>query len=210
MNDAEYGYEVRYYSPRKEVRGMLNKKTNSRYTYEDYSGFDSIRCEIIDGVVYDMSPAPSSTHQRLSVFLSSRIFDYLKGKTCSVFAAPFDVFFVEDGQDISQCINIIQPDISVICDKSKITEKGCVGAPDMIIEIVSPSSGSHDYVRKLNLYLDHKVREYWIVSPKTKKVMKYMLDGDNFTEPEHYTFQETVRATVLDGLDIDFREYEGL
>lgn len=186
---------------------MINKQGKDTYTYEDYIGFgDDVKCEIIDGYIYDMSPAPSSTHQRILSFLHGEIWSYLKDKKCEVFPAPFDVFFLEENQEFIKSNKIVQPDISVICDKNKIDEKGCIGAPDFIIEIVSPSSKSHDYIRKLNLYNEFKVREYWIVNPESKTILKYNMGIDGFQDPTQYTFNDKIKVKIFDNLIIDMNE----
>lgn len=89
---------------------------------------------------------------------------------CNVYPAPFDVILKNDNEDVTNSKNIVQPDISVICDKSKLTDKGCTGSPDMIVEVISPFNPSNDYVRKLNLYEQFKVKEYWIINPMRKNI----------------------------------------
>ena len=129
---------------------------------------EGTRAELIDGVIYDMA-APTIAHQRISSFLTWKIRDYIysgNGK-CEVFAAPFDVQLDKDDY------TLVQPDISVICDKTKLTDRGCSGAPDFIIEVVSPSSRKHDYSIKNTLYSQNGVREYWIVDPAKERTTIY-------------------------------------
>ena len=125
-----------------------------------------------------MSPAPSRIHQKIIMELSAEIRNYIKANNgpCEVYPAPFDVILKNDDEIIEDCKNIIQPDISVICDKNKLTDKGCTGSPDMIVEVVSPSNSRDDYVKKLNLYEQFKVKEYWIVNPTKKNIFVYKLD----------------------------------
>ena len=101
----------------------------------------------------------------------------------------------------------MEPDISVICDRSKLTDRGCTGAPDWIIEIISPVTSSHDYIRKLNLYADAGVREYWIVDPRTEKITVYYLE---VSDPviDNYTFQDKIKVNIYDDLWIDFKELD--
>ena len=130
------------------------------YTEEDYYNLpENVRAELIEGKLIYNQAAPSRIHQAILMELSGTIRDYLKSKsgTCRVYPAPFAVKLMENRK------TIVEPDISVICDKSKLTDRGCTGAPDWIIEIVSPSNSSHDYILKLNLYANAGVREYWIV-----------------------------------------------
>jgi len=180
------------------------------YTYADYLGFpEDARVELIDGVIYDMSPAPSRKHQKIVVELTTVINNYLKAskKFCEIYTAPFDVVLVEEGQDEKQAINVVQPDISIICDKRKLTDKGCVGAPEMIIEVVSEYNPSHDYVRKLNLYNQFKVKEYWIVNPYEESIVIYTYkDNIGYSSPKVYTFNDKVKVGIFEDLMIDFAQ----
>lgn len=172
------------------------------YTEEDYYNLpENVRAELIDGQIYYMA-APSRIHQKILSFLHVRIANYLNSKKgpCEVYPAPFAVkLFSEDDK------NVVEPDISVICDPNKLTDRGCTGAPDWIVEIVSPSNSSHDYIRKLNLYADAGVREYWIVNPIKKSIYVYHLEETQF-ETTAYTFQDKIKVNIYDELWIDFTE----
>ena len=172
------------------------------YTEEDYYNLpENVRAELIDGQIYYMS-APSRIHQRILMFLSNTIFNYLNSKNgpCEVYPAPFAVkLFSENDR------NVVEPDISVICDSNKLTDRGCTGAPDWIVEIVSPSNSSYDYVRKLNLYMDAGVREYWIVNPMEQEVLVYFLEQDKF-KVKSYTLQDKIKVNIYDDLWIDFTD----
>ena len=171
------------------------------YTEEDYYRLpENMRAELIDGQFYSQA-APSRTHQRILSDLHITIGQYIrsKGGSCEVYPAPFAVKLFEDDK------TIVEPDISVICDPNKLTDKGCTGAPDWIIEIVSPGNPAHDYVRKLNLYLDAGVREYWIVDPIQKSIHVYHLVEERF-KMISYTFQDEIKAGIYDDLCIDFKE----
>ena len=142
---------------------------NDIYTIEDiYALPEGRRAELINGHIYDMAP-PSPLHQELVQQLSRTIGNYIESKsgTCKVYPAPFAVFIKDDDT------NYVEPDISVICDKSKISNRGCEGAPDFVIEIVSPSSRKMDYSLKNTLYSDANVREYWIVDPARERTTVY-------------------------------------
>ena len=159
-----------------------------RYTIEDFYALpEGTRAELIDGVIYDMSPSPLRIHQKISMELSATIFSYIKNNKgkCEVYTAPFDVKLSEN--------TVVIPDISVICDPSKLTDKGCSGAPDWVIEITS-SNEVHDYVTKLNLYQFYGVREYWIVDPKRKNVTVFIF-GDDF-DTKKYNFSETIPVWI--------------
>ena len=178
------------------------------YTYKDYILYDeNERIEIIDGTIYNMSPAPSRIHQKIIMELSAEIRNYIKANngSCEVYPAPFDVILKNDDEIIEDCKNIIQPDISVICDKNKLTDKGCTGSPDMIVEVVSPHNPNNDFIRKLNLYDKYKVKEYWIVNPMKKNILIYKLDEkERYGMPDIYTFEDKVPVGIYDDLEIDF------
>jgi Uma2 family endonuclease len=182
---------------------MALADTKEYYTYTDYLGWDSEdRYELIDGVPYMMAPAPSPAHQRVSMALTLVIGNFLKGKSCEVFAAPFDVRLNADDADDT----VVQPDILIICDKSKIDNKGCKGAPDMVVEIVSKSSGKYDHGLKLQKYIEAGVRECWIVDPDDRIVQVYNMQDDHSANMLAYTPKESVPVRTLKGLDIDLKE----
>lgn len=165
------------------------------YTIDDiYALPDGERAELIDGEIYYMAP-PSRTHQRISGKLYQIIANYIdsKGGKCEIYAAPFAVFLNDDD------INYLEPDISVICDQSKLDDKGCHGAPDWVIEIVSPSSKPRDYMTKLFKYRTAGVREYWIVDPDKQMTMVYGFEKDAV---EQYNFNEDVLVGIYDGFSI--------
>ena len=181
--------------------GALAAQLINDHMEEDYYALpNDVRAELIDGKFYDMA-SPSRRHQEILSELHIAIGTYLKSKKgpCKVYPAPFAVKLFDDKR------NIVEPDISVICDPDKLTDKGCSGAPDWIIEIVSPSNAGHDYVRKLNLYMDAGVREYWIVDPDRRKMIVYWLDEEQF-RTEAYTFEESVKVSIYDDFWIDFKE----
>ena len=174
-------------------------KNEKKYGIDDiYALPDGERAELIDGNIFYMAP-PSRTHQKISMRLSNEISSYISrnhGK-CEVYAAPFAVFLTSDQ------LNYVEPDISVICDPSKLDEKGCHGAPDWIIEIVSPGSRSMDYFTKLFKYRMAGVREYWIVDPGIKQIMVYQFEQEMM---EHYSFGEDVPVGIYEGFHIHVRE----
>lgn len=166
------------------------------YTIEDiYALPEGRRAELIDGRIYDMAP-PDRTHQKISGSLYAEIYNYIQMKkgNCEVYAAPFAVFLNKDSH------NYVEPDISVICDKDKLSNRGCEGAPDWIIEIVSPSSQRMDYGVKLFKYRTAKVREYWIVNPITKTIQTYSFEGEE--DSHQYTFEDSIQVHIFDELII--------
>lgn len=150
----------------------MQAKQPQRYTVKDYRSWsDDIRVELIDGVVYDMAPAPRVNHQRIvrKVFLS--IGNFLEGKRCEVFDSPIDVCFSEnEDEDV-----VVQPDIVVVCDPKKIVDHGIVGVPDIVVEVLSPSTATYDLTYKLELYQRVGVPEYWAVSEERRTVFRYVL-----------------------------------
>lgn len=165
------------------------------YTIDDiYALPEGQRAELIDGQIYDMAP-PSRRHQKISWKLHQAIANYIDSKSgeCEVYAAPFAVFLNEDD------INYVEPDISVICDQSKLTDKGCNGAPDWIIEIVSPSSRQMDYLIKLFKYRNAGVKEYWIVDPEKNRITVYNFVHDTI---EEYAFGDDVPAGIYEDFSI--------
>jgi Uma2 family endonuclease len=166
------------------------------YTVEDiYALPEGQRAELIEGQIYDMTP-PMRLHQHIIMNLSATIYNYIKPKngTCLVYPAPFAVFLNNDD------LNYVEPDISVICDKSKLDERGCNGAPDWIIEIVSPSTQRIDYGIKLFKYRTAGVREYWIVNPSTQTVTVYDFESEFGTR--QYAFDEIIPVHIYDDLMI--------
>lgn len=181
------------------------------YTYKDYLTYDeNERIEIIEGEIINMSPAPSRIHQEIISEIHFRLKEFIKSNnlSCKVYPAPFDVILKNDDEEIINSKNIVQPDISVICDKNKLTEKGCTGSPDMIVEVISPYNPSNDYVRKLNLYEKFKVNEYWIINPMRKNVLVYVLTENGYDAPISYTFSDKVKVNIYDNLEIDFNSID--
>ncbi len=172
------------------------------YTEDDYYNLpENVRAELIEGQIYYQA-APSRIHQKILNFLNTEINIYIRSKkgSCEVYPAPFAVKLFKDRK------TIVEPDISVICDKDKLTDRGCTGAPDWIIEIISPGNSGDDYIRKLNLYANAGVREYWIVDPIKKRILVYHLEESKF-EMDTYTFHDKIKANIYDDLWIDFQEF---
>ena len=165
------------------------------YTVDDiYALPDGERAELIDGQIYYMAP-PNTKHQRISGRLYQAIANYIDSKNgeCEIFAAPFAVFLNENDK------NYVEPDISVICDKNKITDKGCNGAPDWVIEIVSPCSKQMDYYKKLFKYRTADVREYWVVDPERNLVTVYDFEKDSM---EEYSFDKAIPVGIYEGFSL--------
>ncbi len=185
------------------------EKQGEKYTYADYLTWpDDQRWEIIDGVAYAMSPSPGRRHQELSGELFVQFANHLKGKLCKVFAAPFDVRLADSAAVSDNYVEtVVQPDIVVICDKNKLDERGCNGAPDLIIEISSPSTGKNDLTIKFDLYQRHGVKEYWIVHPAEKTVLVFKLgDDQTYGKLERYADDHKIAVPLLGELVVDLAD----
>ena len=169
-------------------------------TLEEYESYpEDKRIEVFDGIVYDMA-SPSQEHQTILTELLVTIHNYIKSKNgnCSVFPAPFDVKLSD------KPLTIVQPDIMIVCDKNKLDGKRCNGAPDFIIEIISPSNAADDYIRKLYYYKNAGVREYWIVDPRRKIVTVNYFVGNMLNI--QYSFDSAIKVNLYDDLVINFAE----
>lgn len=174
-------------------------------TYAEYLTWnDDQRCEIIDGEIYNMSPAPSLRHQSILGELHLQIASHLSGGPCKVFIAPLDVRLPETIKNNDKIIDVVQPDILVVCDQSILDEQGCHGAPDFIIEILSPSTATKDTIIKLALYERNKVKEYWIVDPVIKHVYVYVLGNDDrYQPPVIYGEDKKIISIIIEKLQVD-------
>ena len=177
------------------------------YTIEDiYALPDGERAELIDGQIYYMTP-PSTTHQRVLNYLNTEINLYIRSRDgrCEVCPAPFSVYPELEGDNVNK---YLEPDISVICDKNKLDDKGCHGGPDWIIEIVSPTSKPMDYYTKLPIYRSAGVREYWIVDTMRESITVYDMEHD--AAPVIYHFTDKIKVNIYKDLAIDFAEVKRL
>lgn len=171
------------------------------YTSEDYWNLpDGQRAELIDGKLYPM-PMTNRIHQQLIGELLFTIGKYIDSHapSCEVLLSPFAVNLTRDN------MTWVEPDLTIICDKSILSERACEGTPDWIIEIILPDNPEHDYIRKLNLYKDAGVREYWIVDPRHDRIFVYFFDQDDF-KVDVYTFQDKIKVNIYEDFWIDFRE----
>lgn len=180
------------------------KSPQQKYTYADYLTWpDDERWELIDGEAYDMTPAPTPNHQAILVELSRQLANFFLGKPCKVFVAPFDVRLPKKNESDMRTTTVVQPDILVICDSEKIDDRGCRGAPDLAIEVLSPSSVSHDQLRKLNLYESRGVREYWIVHTEGSVMVFHLGESGIYGRPDTYDRTMKIENALFPGLSID-------
>ncbi|MFH1859594.1 MAG: Uma2 family endonuclease [bacterium] len=184
--------------------GLAMRKKEERFTYGDYLKWpDDQRWELIDGVAYDMSPAPLRRHQKIVVELSRQISNYLLDKPCQVYVAPFDVRFPESDESDEEIDTVVQPDIVVVCDRNKLDDRGCKGNPDIVIEILSPYTAKKDFVTKYHLYERHKVKQYWVFDPETEEVVVFKLLDDRYEKPEEYKKDAKLKVDIFPDLEID-------
>lgn len=188
------------------------KKEDRVYTYGDYITWpENERWEIIEGIAYSMTPGPSRRHQEISGNLFNLFRNHLEGKQCKVYYAPFDVRLPRGDEEDEEVLAVVQPDIVIYCDMSKLDERGGRGSPDLLIEIVSPSTASMDYIKKLNLYEKNGVKEYWIVHPGDGIVMVYVLTAEGaYARPAAYGQGDAIKVGLFEDLVISlesiFRE----
>lgn len=181
---------------------------NKRYTFADILAWDEKdQVEIINGEAFMMAP-PSRRHQEISVAITAQLYNYLDGKRCKVYPAPFGVrLFEQDGDSPEDVDTMVEPDISVVCDKNKLDEHGCKGAPDLIIEILSPSTQRHDRLVKLGLYQKAGVREYWTVNPEDKTAQVMLRDESGVLQlHEVYGRDSVAKVNVLNGCFIELEK----
>ena len=161
------------------------------------------RIELVDGYPVMMAP-PARIHQRACMALAGQLYHYLKGKKCEVYPAPFAVrLFEREGDYPEDVYTMVEPDISVVCDCSKLDAAGCKGAPDLVMEILSPSTMRHDRFTKFNLYQRAGVREYWIVEPETQTVQVYPLENGILQPRAFYGAGDVAKVNVLDGCFVE-------
>ncbi len=179
---------------------MEAPKQQEFYTYADYCTWgNDERWELIDGRAYSMAP-PSTAHQRVCKRFIVELELYLDGKPCELFHAPFGVRLNAETNDDT----VVEPDIIVVCDETKIDEKGCNGAPDLVIEVLSPSTSGYDKVLKYNKYYDAGVKEYWLVDPADSTVIVSLFAKG--VPAAHYGKDDTIPVGVLPGCTIDLKE----
>ncbi len=189
------------------ARSKREKKR--RYSYADYCSWpEERRCELIDGEIYDMN-APLRVHQEVLLEFLLIFGTFFKGKQCKVYPAPFDVRLTHRSKNDNEIFTVVQPDISVICDHDKLDDKGCIGAPDLVVEILSPSSASYDQIKKRSLYEKVGVREFWLVHPTDMLVTIQTLEGSAYGRSEVYDRSLKATSAIFPGLEVDLAEVFG-
>ena len=190
----------------------LAEKLDERFTYGQYYEWDDgERWELIDGVPYNMTQSPVRIHQEISRNITGMLYEFVKSRSWQIYFAPFDVrlpdFEEQDNYDVP---TVVQPDIVVICDKNKLDDRGCRGAPDLVVEILSSFTSRKDIVVKFPLYERHGVREYWVIYPVEESLMVFTLGEDGkFGRPQGYGRGDVATSSVLVGLELDVEEVFG-
>jgi len=181
------------------------EKNHKKYTYGDYLSWpEDERWELIEGVPFNMTPAPARVHQIIVVELLRQISNFLLDKECQVYVAPFDVRLPEALEADEEIITVVQPDISIICDPAKLDERGCRGAPDVIIEVLSPATAAKDQIQKVALYEKHGVKEYWLVHPADRLVTVRLLGPEGrYGIPGIHEAKGILPLPTIPGLEID-------
>jgi Uma2 family endonuclease len=201
----------RSYHPNNEDEKVLSFEdidASLTYSYAHYLNwlFED-RVELIKGQVFKMSPAPSRFHQEVSGNILKVLFNYLENKSCKVYAAPFDVRFPRDSKDDKDIYTVLQPDICIICDQAKLDDRGCIGAPDVVVEILSPGNNKMELLTKYNVYQEFEVKEYWVVSLADKTFLLYTLDNEGqYQASKLFSASETVHSTVLSGFELNLEK----
>jgi Uma2 family endonuclease len=183
----------------------LPRRDIEYHTYADYCSWpDDVRYELIDGVAYAMGPAPVRRHQGILLELARQVANILEGSPCRPYIAPFDVRLPKTDEIDDEVNTVVQPDLVVICDRAKLDDKGCRGAPDWVVEVLSPSTAGHDQILKRALYQRVGVREYWLVHPVDRLVTIYTLNAGSYGVPDVRELVGTLAVGVLPEIVIDW------
>jgi Uma2 family endonuclease len=164
------------------------------------------RYELINGGIYLMA-SPTVRHQSIAGYVYRKLGDFLEGKPCEPFIAPLDVVLFEKKSEKDKSKNVFQPDVFVVCDPKKITDKRIYGAPDLVFEIVSDGTSMQDYVQKFSAYMNYGVKEYWVVNPLTQKISVYIVTGkkEKKLSVYDYTFSDKIKVSLFEDFEIDFK-----
>jgi Uma2 family endonuclease len=180
---------------------------NGSYTYADYLKWKfNERVELFKGRIFRMSPAPNRFHQQLSLKLTNKLFRHFETASCDLYVAPFDVRLVITKSNDTKVITVVQPDLCVICDENKLDDKGCNGAPDLIVEILSPGNSKKEMGIKFDLYEENGVKEYWIVEPAEKSIFIYTLQNKKFIGLKPLIEDDKMKSPLFPTLDFDLRD----
>ncbi len=179
------------------------------YSYADYMTWQMEEVvELIKGKIFKKAAAaPKRIHQRVSAKLLTRLYQFLEGKTCQVYDAPFDVRFPKESKEDHKIHDVVQPDICVICDPEKLDDRGCIGAPDLIVEILSPGNSKTELKHKFELYESNGVKEYWVIHPENQDLLIYTLRNGKYFPSGLLTSGDVVESVVLEGFMLDLEDF---
>src|SRR3990172_13067617 len=195
---------------RSEEMGLPVRDAN-RHNYGDYRHWpEDVRYEFVDGIAYAMAPAPARRHQEVLGEIFRQMANALEGQPCRPFIAPFDVRLPRGSEADDEIETVVQPDLSIICDPTKLDEHGCRGAPDWVVEVLSPATAGHDHILKRSAYERAGVREYWLVHPVDRLVTVYRLEGQRYGVPEVRELTGRQPVGVLPGVEVDWDRLAGL
>lgn len=184
----------------------LPVRDQALHTYGEYLAWtDPQRYELINGIAYAMTPAPTRLHQKILLEIARQIADVIDDSPCEVYVAPFDVHLPRSDEPDENIDTVVQPDLSVIRDPGKLDERGCRGAPDWIIEILSSGTAAHDQTRKREVYERTRVAELWLVHPADRTVTIYHLEGTGYGRPDIFELAGTSRSAVLPMVSIEWK-----
>jgi Uma2 family endonuclease len=183
----------------------LPLRDKQHHTYGEYCTWpEDVRYELIDGIAYAMAPAPARVHQEIVLAIATQVHAALEGRPCRAYIAPFDVRLPHGSEVDDDVDTVVQPDLAVVCDRDKLDARGCRGAPDWIIEVLSPATAGHDMIVKRRLYERAGVREYWLLHPTDRVVTVYTLNGGVYGTPMIHELKERLAVTVLPEIEIDW------
>jgi Uma2 family endonuclease len=195
----------------KEMKPIMKEPSTSyegKYSYADYLNWPMDEMvEIIKGKLFKMTLAPSRLHQKIALKLGSGLFQFLKDKPCEVYLAPFDVRLPSFSPKNEEIYTVVQPDICVICDKSKLDDAGCVGPPDLIVEILSPGNNRKELQNKFEVYQESGVKEYWVIHPIEQTLLIYSLKNGAFIPSRLFTSGDTVGSNSVQGFTLNLEEF---
>ncbi len=183
--------------------------TYGYYSYADYLTWPmDLVAELIQGRLFKKAAAaPNRIHQRVSLKLSVKLYQFLEGKTCQVYEAPFDVRFPKDSKEDHRIFDVVQPDICVVCDPSILDQRGCIGSPDLIVEILSPGNSKLELKQKFDLYESREVKEYWIIQPEHQTMTIYTWVNGTYLPSRLFTTGDVIESQVVKGFKLDLEEF---
>ena len=194
--------------PQDKVKEPISGYGN--YTYADYLSWQlDEMVELIRGTVFRQAAAPRLIHQRISGKIFHLLYTFLQGKSCEVFSVPFDVRLPVSSRDPGKINTVVQPDLCVVCDPEKLDELGCVGAPDLIVEILSPGNNKKELQLKYEVYEASDVKEYWVIHPDERTLLIYTLDAGKYQPSRLFTLGDRVKSQALPGFELDLDEVFG-